>query len=172
MKISREFPQFRGEVVLLLVAGRQDATIYLATDGTIVVRDTIHIEKPVYSDREGHFETRGGGRVYGSGSVYEPKDDVVAKEFLKELVPRIARILRENRISQVFLFVPSYVRTALRRVLPRDLKEKIQLMVSGNFGHSHPFDLLRRITKRMEEQRMPLPVPEEARKILDRDQAG
>lgn len=169
MKISRELPQFNGETALILVAARQDATIYLATDGRIEVGGTVHVEKPVYSDREGYFETRGNGRFYGSGSVYEPKEDATMRKFLHELILRLARILRENKASRVFFFVPSYIQSTLAKGMPKDFQKKIRLVIRGNFSHSHPFDLLDKIQHRFEDRKVS-PVPEaEARKILARE---
>lgn len=152
MKISRELPQFEGEKAMVLVTGLQDAKIYVAADGEIEEVESFKTEKIRYSDREGHFETRKGGKVLGSGSVYENKDEENVRNFTKELEAKLVRFRNES-ITKVFLFSPGYVISAIRRALPLSLIAKTEGVVKGNHLDAHPFDILRMIN-----EMKPLPV--------------
>jgi hypothetical protein len=169
MKISKELPQFEGEKALVLVTGMEDAKIFVAENGKIEEVDSFKVEKPIYSDREGHFETRKGGKVIGSGSVYEQKDEETVKHFTKELEAKLARFKNES-ITKVFLFSPGYVVSMIRRALPLSLIAKTEGVIKGNYLNSHPFDLLGMI--RGMKPLPTAPMKAEAEKILTKsDQA-
>jgi hypothetical protein len=169
MKISKELPQFDGEKALVLVTGMENAKIFVAENGTIEEVESFRVEKPHYSDREGHFETRKGGKVIGSGSVYEEKDETTVMHFAQELESKLVRFRNES-ITKLFLFTPGYIVASIRRAIPLSLIAKTEGVIKGNFLDYHPFDLLKKI-----EKMKPLPtapMTAEAEKTLTKsDQA-
>lgn len=149
MKISDNFPVLQKVNALFVVSGKQSAVIYQLRRGEINERDTIKIKKPEYTDREGHFEYRGPrGRLYGSGSVYEPKNEYVQKKFLTSLVKEIKQVRRP--FDSIYLFAPMYVVDQIEAALPNSISTKIKRKFTGNFTKQHPTDLLNKVKTRRE----------------------
>ena len=140
MKVSNDYPLLQKTNALLIVAGKQAAKIYRLKEGYIDERDTIEVETPLYTDREGHFEHRSGNAMFGSGSVYENKDQYIQTRFLKELVEHIKKITVPY--DKIYLFSPGYILNIIKEALPAELKNKLDKAIDGNFTKHHPNDLL------------------------------
>lgn len=146
MKISNKFPKLAKENALFLVSGKQSAVIYRLKNGEIHERDTITINKPEYTDREGHFQHSDSmGKFHGSGSVYEPKDAYVHQKFVSELIDEVNRI--KKPYDSVYLFAPAHVMNNIEENLPNPVAKKVARKFSGNFTKLHPTELLEKIFK-------------------------
>lgn len=144
MKISDNFPILQKVNALFLVSGKQSAIIYRLRKGEINERETIEIKKPEYTDREGHFEYRGPrGKLHGSGSVYEPKNEYLQKKFLSSLVTEIKKIKRPY--DSIYLFAPMHIIDSIEEALPNSISKKIKRKFTGNFTKQHPTDLLKKV---------------------------
>ena len=144
MKISDNFPVLQKADALFLVSGKQSAVIYRLRKGQIDEQETVEIQNPQYSDREGRFEYRGrGNKLHGSGSVYESKEEYVQKKFLGSIVKEMKRIrLPEDTI---YLFAPMHVIDAIEEALPNSISKKVKRKFTGNFTKHHPTDLLKKV---------------------------
>lgn len=170
MLISRDLPQFTGETALLIVTGEKDAKIYLARNGTISNLDDFSISKSHYLDREGHFKTRTNdphGMVVRSGAVYEDHKIYELKNFLHEFSAHLKRVTRGEKISRVFLFAPQTLKTPIRKILPKSLRDRTERVFEGNFYALHPFELLDKIDAFLKDK-LVTPMPDEAKKILNK----
>lgn len=168
MKISNDFPLLQQANSLFLVAGTQSAIIYRLSNGEIKERETITINNPEYTDREGHFEYTGpSGKLHGSGSVYEPKDEYVQKKFLGTLVEELKQI--KQPFDSVYLFAPMHFINEIESSLPDTFAEKIKRKFTGNFTKLHPTELLAKVKELREfkaESEAHKRVSSEAAKIL------
>jgi len=167
MKIPEKLPQFKDMTSLIIATGKQDAIFYIAHNGEIQQVDSFKVEKPQYSDIEGHFETRNDGKTYRAGSPYEPtdKENKTKTEFLKELSEEIESVSRHHTIHTLYIFTPSYLKNEVSKTIPHSLHQIKYYLLKGNFFHQHPRELLTRIQKL--HQRNPIqPITEAAYKIL------
>ncbi len=166
MKISKELPQF-SKPSLIVVTGSHSVEIYYFYQGEIVKVDSFEMETPVYSDKEGFFSRTGGGVRYGSGSVLELNKEEILKKFIRELKIRIEKAFKERQVEEIFFFQPLYLKKIISDELSPVIKNKISLVVEGNFIGHHPFNLIKMIQKKIKEKK-PLLASEQALKILKR----
>lgn len=155
MKITKELPQFKNENVLLVVAGTQHADLYRVHDSKVALIKTVHIPTPEYSDREGFFMQRGGGKVYGCGSVYEPKKQTIQEQFAKELISDMKELDQKEGPFKIYLFTPTHVKNLLVKDLPPPLFSRVVYVKSGNYTKAHPFEILSFVERHKEFEREP-----------------
>lgn len=167
MKISNNFSHFITESSLIIVSGTQDAKFYISENGNINLLNSIKIEKPDYSDREGFFQMRARGLSVRSGSVVKSKNRMVIMPFLRSFKEELAKIARNSAVSDIFLFYPGHL-ARIVNFIPRTLRKKIKLEVRGNFNDSHPFDLLKKIEELYFRKKKIIPTKDDANKILGR----
>jgi hypothetical protein len=166
MQISEKLPKFEDGAALLVVGGSQTADFYIAHRGEIERIKHVRIFNPKYSDREGFFERRGDNHTFGSGSVYEDKKEKVHADFLRECEQVIREIFnRHNDVIAVHLFAPGGKKDALRECLPVSKQSLLRQIVRGTYYKEHPFELLKRIQKRQDNETTK-PVRKRVRKIL------
>ncbi|MEX0930334.1 MAG: host attachment protein [Candidatus Paceibacterota bacterium] len=169
MKISEKLPQFENETALLVVTGKQTAVFYIAKDGEIHQVNSFKVNKPKYTDLQGHFETRSHGKTTRAGSAFEPTElsEDAVRNFLKELEEELKNVSRHHTLDSLYVFCPAHVKNRIEKAIPSKLARKEQMVVEGNFFESHPFDLLTKIRKRT--SRNPIrPLTEAAQKILNK----
>jgi len=146
MKISQNLPQFAGEHVLLVVTGRQEAEFYRAGDGEVEKVAAFKVETPKYSDREGHFKTRGRGMVLASGAVYEAQKEKILQDFRREFKSSLKSVLANfSQPDRIYMYTPAYMATDVQGLFPRLVAGAIKKTIRGNFYGRHPFELLEKI---------------------------
>jgi len=170
MKIKKELPLFEQKKAFIIVTGKQSANIYLASNGEINLVDELYIPSPSseYSDNEGHFKRRGSGGVISSGSVREPQKAYLFKKFSTELSKLIAKLDDKEKVQELYLFTPDYIKNNLRNSLTKLLQNKIVMEIFGNYGDSHVFDLLKMINKENEHFGATTPTTKEAQKLMQK----
>lgn len=174
MKITNKLPRFNIKKGLFIVTGKIEAQFHLAKEGEINEIDSIKIEKPKYSDREGYFESGGknsGGELenYKSGSVYEDKNEVIKRELISELKEKLKSIIKKYEFDSIYLFSPDYMIGDIKKSLNKNILSKIEKSYTGNFNKMHPFKLLEKIDEEIENKikdQRGKPRSEEERKIL------
>ncbi len=126
---------------------------------------SVEVRTPKYSDREGFFARSGNGRTYGTGSVYEPKDQESKKQFIKEFSSEIKGLAAERDITSAYVFSPDYAVTELKSELPEEVLSKVRLTFMGNFVKFGPMELLSRISDQLHAAKAKgdLLPPEEAK---------
>ncbi len=148
-----------------MAAGSRSAEIYSAHEGEIEKIDSIKMEVPTYSDKEGFFTRSGKGMTFGSGSVLEENKQELILKFVKELGEKVERSFQENSAENVYLFTPDHIKETILDNLSSEIRKEVVLTIEGNFVEEHPFDLLKMILKEIEDKK-PVIATEEARKLL------
>ncbi len=166
MQISQKLPQFEKKS-LIITAGRRAADIYFAFQGKIEKIDSIKVETPKYSDKEGFFVRMGKGRVWGRGSVLEDQNEETDRKFLKELKEKTEEHTIKDEIENIYLFAASHVKKGLPEHLANNIRQRISFVIEGNYIKKHPFDLIKKI-KDKQEGKKPKFISEAAMKILRR----
>lgn len=166
MHIPRELPQYTDTNLLLVVAGAQTARFFMAHGGDIVELDSIRIENPEYSDREGFFLRRGGGKTYGSGSVYEAKEAPVQHAFVRNLTASLKHIQGAYPVDEIVVCVPDYEKNIVQETFPASLKKKISETKLGNYTKDDGIEVLRRVVK--DQAPAGNPATGEAKQILEK----
>lgn len=144
VKISKNLPQFRGEKVLLVVTGQQEADFFRAGDGSIEKIAGFMIEKPHYSDRGGHFKRRGHGATLASGSVYENQKEKVLQDFRREFKKTLKNVLIIIP-DHIYVYTPPYLVAEISAMFPKRIAGTIKKVIRGNFYGRHPFEFLEKI---------------------------
>lgn len=145
MKISKNLPQFKQEKSLIVVSAGQSAVVYKAHKGFMdELFKTQFFTKP-YSDKDGFFFRSGRGKRISSGSVYEPKQDVIHREFFKKLSSSLKDIIKKGYYGRVYLFIPHYLTSMMSKYIPYNLKNIPFDVIRGNFVNENPFKLLLKI---------------------------
>jgi hypothetical protein len=147
MEISNKLPQFDHKQALIIVAGKQAADIHHAYQGKLETRKEIRVEKPEYSDREGHFERKSQGKKLGSGSVHEEPNKKAMQDFRSELQTTLKKLKEDTTVEQVIFMHPSQHKKDLKKKLPTYITDAIDLEIDGNFVGDHPKKILERIDK-------------------------
>jgi hypothetical protein len=147
MEISKNLPQFDHKKAVIIVASKQAADVHLAYQGEMKTLTEIRVEKPEYSDREGHFERKSKGKNLGSGSVHEEPDKKAMQDFRNELQDFLKNLKEKVAIEQVIFMRPSQHKQQLQKKLPTYIKDAIDLEIDGNFVGDHPKKILERIDK-------------------------
>lgn len=145
MKIQQQLPQFSKKTALLIVTGSQKGVFYLASAGVIEQVGDVYEPIEKYSDHEEFFVSAGGAGNYTSGAVCETNKQEHIKIFSKKISAEGDRIVRENGVDAVYLFVPDYVTHELNRALTSRVKKMALGNFKGNFVEAHPFKLLEKI---------------------------
>ncbi len=164
MQISKELPQF-SKISLIVVAGSRSAEILRAHEGEIESVDSLKMELPTYSDKEGFFTRSGKGMTFGSGSVLEENKKDFLFKFTKELGQRVEKAFQENSVENIHLFVPDHMKEMVADALSAEARKAVALTIEGNFVEDHPFDLLRMIKAELDAKR-PVVASDDAVKLL------
>ncbi len=156
MKISKKLPQFEQAKTLIVVMGKQKGKFYLAHNGVIKELRGFSFQKPKYSDREGHFVKRGKSGIYKTGAVYEPKKERIRIELVHRLENNLKKVLARNKIDDIYLACPDYLKNRIRKTFPAAARNKIKVFLAGDYYHLHPFDLLKKIKDKIESKKRPV----------------
>ncbi|HZJ40742.1 MAG TPA: hypothetical protein VFD16_00570 [Candidatus Saccharimonadales bacterium] len=173
MKISNELPFFKKKKAFIIVTGKQSAKLFVANNGDINLLEEFDIPTPSseYTDNEGHFKSRGEGGYVASGSVREPKKVYLFNKFSSELSQMIIKQDSVEKVQEMYLFTPDYMKNELKDSFPNSIQEKIVMEFSGNYGDAHVFELLEMIEKKEDEENIGeiTPVSKKAQKLIQKN---
>lgn len=101
------------------------------------------IERPKYSDNEG-FSTHGPRGAPGSvsGSTREIRAQEIIVPFLKQLRTDVQKILQTHRITDIYVFAPSYLARKVLGSLSENAQRLVRGEIRGNYTHEQPLKLL------------------------------
>ena len=170
MKTPRDFPQFKQDKALIIVTGsKSEAHFYLAHDGNIKKLDNFKMEDRTYSDREGFMQKGMFGRIMGSGFVLETNKQKIQDDFIRGLKEHLEKIKDGNEIDALYLFSPNQIKNRIKDAIPYPMKEKIEMMVQGNYLNAHPTKLMEKIKDIEDEEHKDINlIKESAYKILNK----
>lgn len=149
MKIPIELPQFDKRRACIAVFGKSIGICYLAYQGEVKKISQIKEIKPKYSDREGFFARSGKGRVYGTGSVYESKNDALIRRFSRRVADKLEEIAKKKKIDDIYLFEPAYVTNRNSEHFSPFVKRRIRMHVVGNYTKHHSLQLIKEINRKL-----------------------
>ncbi len=155
MQIPKQLPQFNTFSGLLAVISRQEAHFYRAYQGQIEKIKEVKTENIRYSDDEGMMRESGGpGQVYRSGAVKEISDKDQKKYLMRELKKYLPTLNKDysSQEGRLYLFVPSHTITEVKELLPKKLKEILDMDFVGNYQNYHPTELLEKINQELEKK--------------------
>jgi hypothetical protein len=164
MIISHKLPQFENKA-LIIVAGRRVAEFLQAFNGEIVEIDSVTVEIPRDQKKESLFMRLGKGQFFGAGSVLEDKNQETDKRFLKEVKEKTISLSEKNEIKEIYFFASDHIRKSLPEALTENIREKIILVVQGNYLKTHPLKLIEKIQRNQENNKTKF-ISEAAMKIL------
>jgi len=136
MKIPRDFSQFINQKALIVVTGLHEADLYAAGDGILEKIGDFKLLYPHYSDKEGFFERAGHGRIFETGSVLETDKVELRHRFLKEIDRVLDNMVMKQDITDIYIFTPDFVKKELVRLLPKEDRKKIRMIVGRNYTSS------------------------------------
>ena len=142
MQIPHQFPRFESHNALIVVMGSQRGILYLAADGRIDIIGTVEQPTARYSDREGHFYHSGGGRLFGTGGVYEDNSIERTRRFFKKAANEVYRVVKAYDIDHTYVFEPPYAKGTATLSLRPLLRDSVELVRYGNFLHATALTLL------------------------------
>lgn len=162
MKIKDSLPHFDNSKALIVVTGKEHASFFLASDGTIQTLEKIEIKKRDPATIPHKFETRTSGMIVSGAG--EEKIEYEVREFLKECEKRFPRIVKEVAPNRIYLFSPSHIGKEIIKRIPKAERHLIAEHFDGNYGDKHPFDLLMMIKKSLKGKET-VPMSTEAQKL-------
>lgn len=165
MTISKKFPQFQGEKVLILATGMEAASIYLAEDGVIQMIERFQTAWPVYSDSESFF---GRSKNMSVGSVVKDPKKIAYRDFMRDLKVRLKKMGDEHEITKVFIFTPKALKNRVFETLPSKMRSLVSHEIIGNLADFHPFVLLGRIQRAEGPKESRTVIPNKAKRLLER----
>ena len=168
MQIGENLPQYNQQKTLFVVLGTQEGKFYLASEGEINEVEHIKVPNQTYSDKEGHFEKRGHGNFYGSGSVEEEKDYNVEKKFSKTVSEKLQEYQNNKSFDVINLFVPSHLKKYIEEDWGVDLQKKVENHIDGNYVSENPIELIKKVEIVTEDETV---AKGEAKDILDKTAA-
>lgn len=169
MKISTKLPQFSNNPTLLISISRQRAKFYFAEDGIIEKVREFSLDKPKYSDREGHFKQRGARGTYRSGAVYESKKGRVRDETANRFHENFRSVTGDYEFKNIYIFAPEHLKNIVSESVPQSSKEKIKMFHFGNYGNKHHHGLLDIIQEEIQNNSKNVkPLSHTALKLLKR----
>lgn len=146
MKISKNLPQFEGEVGLVIVCSSQEADFYLASNGQVQKAASFKLEKTKFSDRE-DFANR-GSMVFESGAKFEALRITDRQNFIKGFKDEAKQLSSGQKITSVYLLAPDLTIKDLKKALPALWQKKLRFVIEGNFQKAKLDDVLKKIVKK------------------------
>jgi len=162
MFIPQKLFQFE-EKSLIIVSGRRTADLYQCFNGEIDKIDSVTVETPKYSDKEGFFMRLGKGKFFKAGSALEDQNLEIDRRFIKELKDKV--VLVSDEFKEIYLFASDHAKKNLPDALPEKTRDKITLISQGNYLKEHPLKIVEMIDRKKSNQKTKF-ISEAALKIL------
>ena len=143
MKISKHLPHFE-EDTLLVVTGRQEAVVYLASHDEVRLVGSLKAKRPEPSDRGGRFGKRMGRDVLAGGTG-DLEDEEQVRSFTRQLSDLLVPLAASGQAQRIYLFCPTYLCSRVEDAMSIDMRSKLEFVFFGNYQHQHPFVLLSKV---------------------------
>jgi hypothetical protein len=149
MKIKSGLSQFKNEKVLLAVAGERRARFFVIDDGEINLFAEIEELVPKYSDNEGFYGGKKGGKLSRMGNPnHEVRKEYLLNKFACKFEEKVAAAEAGKNELPIYLFAPTFIHTMLAESLPKAMAKRIKMNIAGNYLHAKPFELIEMIDKK------------------------
>ena len=157
----------KDQTTLLMITSKQEAILHKIDQGELTHITSIKVDKPHYSDNEGHHEARSDGKLMRSGSERELKDETILTDFVHELNDYIEKHLDIDTFSQIYLTVPEHLKNTLPEALPKNVSDKIARTIYGNFTNEETVEVLQRFfNEDSDTDEIDPSINKEAKKLL------
>ncbi|MBI2056063.1 MAG: hypothetical protein HYT37_01675 [Candidatus Sungbacteria bacterium] len=134
MLIPHQLPQFTDEIVLIIVAAKQEGSVYRASDGQLELIETFRIPTPHFSDNEGMPHERGKQE-----SAAEKK---IHKEYMDHFEKLFRTISVQLKPTQLYFFAPSHIAEELKRFTQTIFRPIPAKDIAGIFTRHSPLEVL------------------------------
>jgi len=165
MIIPKNLSKFKDKNIILFVCGKKNMLVYEAKKNNIKKLIELNVELPKYSDNEGHFKVRSGGKVMRSGSVREVDSQEIILKFAKKIKGEM-KSFDFLSYDLIYLFCPIYSKNYITEALPVKIQKKLNSIIEGNYHTKSPIFLLEKISKLEIKSKMFLKP--EAQKIMQK----
>lgn len=145
MKIPSTLPQFTDQPSFILVTSTEEADFYYANNKEINNVSHLKLEKIKFSDHEN--SARFGSVAFETGSKSEQIKKINHQEFIKKFKKTISDLAKDFKVKNVYLFVPTTIKSDLVDALPAKLQKNNCQVYSGNFCKEKILVLLKKIKK-------------------------
>lgn len=144
MLIPKRLPQFEDKKALLIVTSSQQGKIYCATRSKIEELASVNIPGARFYDTGG-FLSRTPKNEKQENALIHLKSQLLRVPFLRELEKQLLPILRTQVYASIYIFSPDGLSKHIAELIPRQLKDSIRLVVSGNYLRFSPLLLLEKV---------------------------
>ncbi|MEI6480065.1 MAG: hypothetical protein WCO12_00900 [bacterium] len=143
MHISNGLPKFENVNALIVVMGAKSVLFYTGSNSTLEELESFYLKEPEYSKNR---TMRGVNAEKGKSSLrsaYTSRGPSLLTDFLQGFYKHLVNILKQNVITKIYMFCPTYMEARVRNILPKDIHNKIVAVHRGNFVKKHPFEILK-----------------------------
>ena len=116
----------------MIVTGEREAVFYFASNGEIEILKEFRVPDP-FPERQ---------RIR---SVLKQKKNKIVREFNKDFLKEFKNLIHESSFDLIYIFSPEFMHKMIEGEIPADFKHKIKNYIAGDFCHTHPFEILKRI---------------------------
>ncbi|EKE19443.1 MAG: hypothetical protein ACD_9C00016G0002 [uncultured bacterium] len=153
MIISKNLPQFETSPSLFIVSGDYEALFYFAFKGNILLKEKIRMAPREEAKEKQAFVGHKSGMRSLSAVSHEGKyDNDLKLKFAQKVIQTTNELINQYEIKDLYIFSPKYVSNRLLKGLNKSDKEKVLLRFWGEYTKESPFDLIRMIKSKFEEQ--------------------
>ena len=142
--LPKRLPQFEDKKALLIVTGSQNGKIYCATNSKIEELASIHIPGARFYDTGGFLERPAKNKKMETTLIHL-KSQLLRVPFLRELEKQLIPLLRIHAFASIYIFSPDGLAKHIAELIPRQLKNSIRMVVSGNYVRFSPLLLLEKV---------------------------
>src|SRR3989338_2138196 len=137
--IPGELRQFTDEVALLVIAAKQEARVFHASNGELELIEEFRISTPHFSDNEAMPQERG------------KQENLIEHKIHVEYLDRFAALFRllapRFKLDHVYLFAPTHTADELMSLMKPIFGSVAYTTINGIFTKDSPSELLKRIRK-------------------------
>ncbi len=145
---------------MIIVSGAYSAKIFIASNGDIVQKKSEEVStREDYSDHEGFWrmgkiKTKKDTGAVGAWGNTEHHKEYLHEKFLNILRQDTFDLFMNEHIAEVYLFAPHYISLAIiGHALHPFLKQRIKMIIDGDYNHHHPTEILKIITRNKNDER-------------------
>jgi protein required for attachment to host cells len=135
------------EPTLLVVCDSHHCKLFNVGGHTILMKEEVTSDEPHFTDRQSTKQS--GGSSIGIGETEQIEENRL-RTFANMLIARLEAIIKEQKISALYLSAPSKFLSLLKKDMPKSLSPLLTSIIDGNFVKESPRDILVRFRPDLE----------------------